>query len=99
MAILVDGSKMRSDAYFGQNGSNKPSSIQKGEKIARSAVAKTIIAGDGSVRANPGSWQQRTIDAKPIKTTPGMRSRSGEGGKVPGVTTRRANDSVVRPTR
>ena len=81
MTIFVDGSKMRSDAKYGQNGSNTPSSIQIGEKINRSDVAKTIIAGDGSVSANPPNEQTRKVGASPGKPAFGMKNPECEAGQ------------------
>jgi hypothetical protein len=88
MAIEIVGSKMRSDADYGQGGSDTPSSIRKGETIKRSAVAKSIIAADGAVSAAAGDWQTRPVSAdQAVPTTRGMRSRNvasgSPGGTVP----------------
>jgi hypothetical protein len=89
MAILIDGSKMRTDAFYGQNGSAQPSSLQPGDTIKRSAVAKSIIAADGSVSANPPNNQTRPVSPdQKVKTTPGMKNPNVSPAKVPGKVNR-----------
>jgi hypothetical protein len=89
MAIEIVGSKMRSDAFYGQGGSDTPSSIRKGETIKRSEVAKSIIAADGAVNAAPGDWQTRPVSAdQKVATNPGAKGRTSvtdgsPGGRVP----------------
>jgi hypothetical protein len=86
------------EAKTGQNGGLNPSVIKTGEKLPRSTVAKSIIAADGSVSANPGDWQTRNVSAAPINANPGTKGPS-TGAKVPLSTVRRANDGLIRPTR
>lgn len=89
MVQEIVGSHFAPDAMYGQNGSDTPSSIQPGDKIKRSKVAKTIIAGDGSVSAAPGNWQTRNVPAgQGVKTNPGTKGAS-KGGSVPAAVDRR----------
>jgi hypothetical protein len=86
--ILIDGSKMRTDAFYGQNGSSQPSSIRKGETIKRSQVGKSIVAADGSVSASPGDWQTRDCGPSKLKSSPTMHSPNKAGDKVPSKVSR-----------
>ena len=86
--ILIDGSKMRTDAFYGQNGSAQPSSIRKGDTIKRSQVGKSIIAADGSVSAAPGDWQTRDCGPNKVKAGPTMKSPNRPGDKVPSKVSR-----------
>jgi len=73
---------MRSDAYYGQNGSDQKSSVTKNDPpIKRSAVARSIIAADGSVNPNAGKdFQTRPVSsAQAVPTNPGTPARSASG--------------------
>jgi len=103
MVEEILGSRMRSDAFYGQNGSSQPSSQQPGDApIKRSAVAKSIIAADGSVNPKAGmDLQTRELKGgnqtpDNVPTHPGMRSRSHEGGTIPASTIRRANAALLK---
>lgn len=86
MAIDVTGSHMRSDAFYGQNGSAQPSSIRPGDPpIKRSQVAQSIMAENnakGMPKPDQPDWQMRKINAAPIKASPTMHDPN-KGEKVP----------------
>ena len=89
--ILVDGSKMRTDAFYGQNGSAQPSSIRKGETIKRSQVGKSIIAADGSVSATAGQgFQTRDVGKSKLKASPTMKNPNSSPVKIPSAVNRAA---------
>ena len=86
MAIQVVGSHMRTDAFYGQNGSAQPSSIRPGDPpIKRSEVAQSIVeANHAKVPApNAPDWQTRTVSAKPIKASPTMKNPNASPAKIP----------------
>jgi hypothetical protein len=103
MATDIVGSRMRSDAFYGQNGSAQPSSIRPGDPaIKRSQVAESILAANnarGMTKPDAPDWQTRKISAAPIKASPTMRSRSGEGGKIPTSLNRGVVAPSVKPAK
>ena len=90
--IAVVGSKMKAEAFAGQNGDATPSSIHPGSApIKLSTFAKSVIKDQGGpVNPHAGEdWQTRSVSAAPAApTTPGMRNRSHEGEVIPSVTNR-----------
>jgi hypothetical protein len=76
------GSRMRSNALYGQNGSDQKSSIRAGETIKHSAIAQSIVVNN-PVSADVGEWQTRKLSDDKVPVHPASRSRNGEGGKVP----------------
>jgi hypothetical protein len=89
--IDVVGSHLAPDAFAGQNGDNSSASLLPGQKVRRGKVAQSIVAADGSVSANPRDFQTRPVTSEQVvPTAHGMRSRSGEGGKIPTANIRRA---------
>jgi hypothetical protein len=106
MAIEVVASHMKAEAKQGQNGGLNPSAIQtngldfQGKPLPRSTVAASILAANKAKFISPDAtgWQQRTVDASPIKANPGTKGPS-KGAKVPHVTKRRDKAGNVRPTR
>jgi hypothetical protein len=85
------GSHIKANVGYGTSGDPSASSLEPGQKIKRSPEGKVLADRmDATVPgsdANPG-MQTRTISAAPLAPAHGMRSRSGEGGKIPSVTDR-----------
>jgi hypothetical protein len=91
MVEEIVGSHMRSDAFYGQNGSAQPSSIRKGDApVKRSAVVKSIIAPDGAV--NPKAemdFQTRPVSAEQkVPTTFGMKNPNANPERIPNTNSR-----------
>jgi hypothetical protein len=105
-SIQYIGRGLRAEAKTGQGGGLNPSAIQtngldfQGKPLPRSTVAASILAANKAKFISPDAtgWQQRTVDASPIKANPGTKGPS-KGAKVPHVTKRRDKAGNVRPTR
>jgi hypothetical protein len=97
--IQFVGRGLRVEAFAGQNGDPSASSLLPGQQVRRGTVAKSLMKGT-QVTLPVSNAQTRTVSAKPIKTTPGMRSRNaGSIAKAPAANKRADKAGVVRPTR
>jgi len=77
MAIDVVGSKMKPENGYGQNGFTGPSSDTPGKHTTSGFLPDTA-------KADAGDWQTRPVSPEQkVGTTPTMRSRNDEGGKIP----------------
>ena len=91
MTIEVVGSKMKPEAFTGQNGGLNPSVQYPGDKpLPRSTIAQSIMRANKAKAPAPDApgWQTRPVSAEQkVPTTKGMRSRSvadgTPGGTVP----------------
>lgn len=87
MTEEIVGSKVRADAFYGQNGSAQPSSLLPGDKIKRGAVANSIVQ-PVTLPAENADGATRTVSAKPIKPAFGMKDPNAGNRKVPASTGR-----------
>jgi hypothetical protein len=89
MSEEIIASHIKAEAKYGQNGSDTPSSIQKGADIKRSKIGKSIIAAD-PVTAGAGTWQVRPVSSKQaVKTNPGTtKNPNASPAKIPATTNR-----------
>jgi hypothetical protein len=85
------GSREKARNGYGQNGYQGPSSDLPGQSTR--ADRDFGLPTDPSTET--GDWQTRRVSAEPYKTTPTMRSRSGEGGKIPDANVRRATKQAA----
>ena len=88
-----------SNVGYGQNGYNGPSSLTPAQARKVSKTYASLASDSTNATAAPWADQTRTISAKPIKTTPTMRSRNGEGGKIPTSLNRGSVKPSVKPAR
>ncbi len=76
---------MKADNGYGQNGFSGSSSDLPGQ---RTKIVSPVAGPD--VNASAGDWQTRPVSAEQkVPTTPTMRSRNDEGGKIPAANIRR----------
>ena len=76
-------SHIKIETGYGDTASTQSPSLLPGQKIKRTKIAQSIVAADGSVSADPGTWQTRKISAAATKASPSMHSPSKVTDKVP----------------
>ena len=84
---------MKPDNGYGQNGFSGPSSDLPGQrtKIVSPVAGPDVLEPSEIKRQREDAgWQTRSVSSEQkVPTTPTMRSRNGEGGKIPDANVRR----------
>lgn len=80
---------------YGQNGS----AVSPSQPLNKTrAISKNFSdISPPAVSAAPGSWQTRTISAKALKASPGMRDPNASPAKVPNALNRGTVAPSVKP--
>jgi hypothetical protein len=80
---------MKSDNGYGQNGFAGPSSDTPGKHTTSGFLPQATVPVGVNPQTRPVSAEQK------VPTTPTMRSRNDEGGKIPAANIRRARGPIT----